>query len=108
MNEQEQKVIKLYNSGLSGKKIEKDTGVSATQVRRILKKYNVTARSTKTDDLLEKDIISKYLNNESSEKIAEDLRLNPTTVCRILKRNNIPIYGATHFNLSCKKSLSFR
>lgn len=94
----EQEIIKLYKEGLSGKKIEEQTGVSASQVRRILKRNNVKARSNKTEDTLEKDIINKYNQGVSSEQIAKDLNLSASTVCRILKRNGIDIKGATHFN----------
>jgi intein-encoded DNA endonuclease-like protein len=94
----EPEIINLYKEGLSGKKIQDQTGVSATQVRRILKKNNIQARSNKTEDTIEKDIIEKYNQGLSSEKIAKELDLNPSTVCRILKRNSIDIKGASHFN----------
>lgn len=94
----EPEIIKLYKAGLSGKKIEEQTGVSASQVRRILKKHNIQARSNKTEDSIEKDIVAKYNEGLSSEQIAKELELDPTTICRILKRNNIDLKGAGHFN----------
>lgn len=94
----EPEIIKLYKEGLSGKKIEEQTGVSATQVRRILKKHNVKIRSNRTEEVIEKDIVEKYKQNISSEKIAKELGLNPSTICRVLIRNNIEIKGAGYFN----------
>jgi intein-encoded DNA endonuclease-like protein len=98
MEDIDKTIIELYKSGLSGAKVSKQTGVSATQIRRILKKYGIEARSNKTDDNIEQEIIKQYNNNISSETIAESFGLDPATICRILKRNNIQIKGAEHFN----------
>lgn len=76
-------------------KQKKKTGVSASQVCRILKRNNITRRSNKTDEKLEQNIIELYINGESSEKIAKNFGINSSTVCRILKRNNIDIRPAT-------------
>lgn len=88
---QEQEVINLYLSGLSSKNVSDKTGISATQVRRILTKHNISGRSTKTNDIKEKEIIEKYQSNISAETIAKEMGINPSTICRILKRNNIEL-----------------
>ncbi len=84
-------VIELYESGLSIHKVSEKTGISATQVRRILQKNNVKARSLRTDFDLENVIVGRYTSGESSEHIAADLNMASSTVCRILKRYNIDI-----------------
>jgi DNA invertase Pin-like site-specific DNA recombinase len=86
-----EKVIELYKSGLSIRKVSDETGISATQVRRILKKNNIQARSLRTESVIEEDIVRRYVSGESSEQIAEDLEIVGSTVCRILKRNNIQL-----------------
>ena len=96
--ENDQKIIDLYKSGLSIRKISKKTSVSFSQIRRILIRNNIIARSNKIDNDTEKDIIEKYQNGISSEKIAEEYGFNSSTVCRVLKRNNVEIKGAKHFN----------
>lgn len=98
MINEDQKIIDLYKEGNSSKKIEGLTGVSATQVRRILKRNGVGARSTKTDKEIEDQIITDYNNNISSEKLAVKYKMNATTICRIVKRNDGEIKGAGFFN----------
>lgn len=85
------KIIELYESGKSSYEVSKLTGVSATQVRRILNKYSVKMKDNKTPDKIEDQIIERYTNGESSEKISADLGINGTTVCRILKRRGIDL-----------------
>ena len=87
----DQKVINIYNDGNSIRQTSAKTGVSGTQVRRILKKHNVIIRSVKTDKYIECQIINAYQDGESSEVIAKNFNMNGTTVCRILKRNKIKI-----------------
>lgn len=95
MENNDKVIIDLYKSGLSAKKIELKTGVSASQVRRILKRNNINGRSNKTDLKLEQIIIENYINGESSEIIANKFDINGSTVCRILKRNGVKIRPAT-------------
>lgn len=82
----ENNVVELYKSGLSTHKVAKETNISQSQVRRILKKHNVASRPTRMDPVLEKEIFNKYNAGESSEKIAKNYNINGTTVCRIIKR----------------------
>lgn len=98
MTEKEKQAIDTYLSGLSFKETSKRVGISATQIRRIFKKYNLESRSTKTDKDIENKIIEHYKNGKSSEEIAKFIELDPSTVCRILKRNGIDLKGAGHFN----------
>lgn len=84
-------IVNAYKSGLSTYKTAKTFNISQTQVRRILSRNGIQARSTKTASEIELAIIERYKNNESSEKIARDYKMNGTTVCRILKRNGINI-----------------
>jgi hypothetical protein len=87
----EEKVCELYLSGKSTREASIATKISQTQIRRILSKYNISARSIKTSDDLEDQIIQLYNDNISSEKIAKQFDINGTTVCRILKRRGIEL-----------------
>lgn len=82
----ENQIVKLYKEGKSTRKITTETGVSQTQVCRILAKYGVKSRSNKINSELEKEILNKYNSGESSEKIAKDYNLNGSTICRIVQR----------------------
>ena len=86
-----EQIIDLYESGKSSYEVSKLTGVSPTQVRRILKKYSIQARDNKTSQEIEDGIIERYTNGESSEKIGTDLNLHPTTICRIIKRRGLKL-----------------
>src|SRR5690554_4042413 len=81
-----EEIIKLYKSGLSIAKVSIKTGVSGTQVRRILKSKNIQARSIRTDFEIENKIYKEYSSGESSEKIAKKYSLDGGTVRRIVKR----------------------
>lgn len=84
-------VITSYIEGNSTHDVSKLTGVSQTQVRRILKKNNINVRKTKTSEDIEKQICALYNLGESSEKIATHFKIDGTTVCRIIKRNGLKI-----------------
>lgn len=106
--EKTQEIIRLYNLGKSSKTVGDIVGISATQVRRILKKSGIESHSIKTNEIIEKEIIDLYIkNNLSSEKIAEKLNICSTTICRILKRNNIDLKGAVKFNRKYNINESF-
>jgi intein-encoded DNA endonuclease-like protein len=92
MNDKE--IVESYLSGNSTYKVAELFGMSQTQIRRILSKNNIIARSTKTDTNKEEEIIKLYSDGISSEKIAKDFGMNATTVCRILKRNNFKLRDA--------------
>lgn len=61
--ETEVKICDLYMSGFSSYKIAKETGVSATQIRRILTKNNIKGKSNKIYYYLS-------LNKENSIKLS--------------------------------------
>jgi intein-encoded DNA endonuclease-like protein/tRNA1(Val) A37 N6-methylase TrmN6 len=97
------KIIELYNDGLSSRKVSDIVGISATQIRRILKNNNIAPHSNSTSKTNEDLIIDMYCNNgKSSENIAKTLNINPSTVCRVLKRRNIEIKSCSHFNRKYK------
>ena len=79
-------VIREYESGNSVAKVADALGISATQVRRILKRNGVERRSNRTDAETEALVLERYERGESSEEIAESMDLHGTTVCRIIKR----------------------
>ena len=79
-------VVRLYQEGLSTRKVALHTGVSQTQVRRILASNGVSGRSIKTDATIEAKILELYNSGISSEKISKDFNMNGTTICRIVKR----------------------
>jgi 16S rRNA G966 N2-methylase RsmD len=81
----EQKIIQLYNNGLSNRKVASELGISASKVARIIKKAKI-ARSQKTDQEIEFEIFNRYNLGHSSEVIAKSFNLNGSTVCRIVKR----------------------
>jgi len=82
----ENKVVELYETGMSFAKVSKETGVSTTTVRRICSRRKVVSRSTRTDADIERDILERYNSGESSEKIATDVGMNGSTICRIVTR----------------------
>lgn len=85
-------IIQLYNDGNSSRTIASITGVSNTQVRRILTKNNVSFRSTRTDESIEKEIVEKYIDGQSAESIARDYNFySGASVIRILKRCDLYI-----------------
>jgi hypothetical protein len=98
-------IKKLYIEGNSLKTIEAQTGVSATQVKRILLRQGVVLRPNKTPVEIEKQIIKDYLSDISSEKIAAKYNKDVGVVCAVLKRNNIELKGAKYFNSFVKQSL---
>lgn len=61
----DQEIVDFYNSGLSSRKIVDKTGISNTQVRRILKKEGVVFRSLKTPD----EVGSSFSSSKKSDKI---------------------------------------
>jgi len=79
-------VIREYETGSSAAKVAKALGISATQVRRILKRNGVGRRSNRTDAETEALVLERYERGENSEEIAESMGLHGTTVCRIIKR----------------------
>lgn len=81
-----EEIANLYNSGLSIQKVSELSGISNTQIRRILKKLNIKSRSHRTNQVIEHQIFERYNNGENSELIAKNLNINPSTVCRIIKR----------------------
>jgi len=87
-------IIELYKSGLSARNIQAKTGISSSQVMRLLKKNGVEIRSLRTGSEREVKIVEKYLSGQSSEQIGKDFNLNGTTICRILKRSNVEIRKA--------------
>ena len=91
-------IVEMYKSGKSYKEISVDTGISASQIGRIVRSSGVSIRSNKTSSSDEELILEKYSQGVSSEKIAEELGINPSTVCRILNKNKIEIKGAKHYN----------
>ena len=91
-------IIEMYKSGKSYKSISVDTGISASQIGRIIRSSGISIRSTKTSSSDEAIIIEMYNQGVSSENIAKELSIDSSTVCRILSRNNIEIKGAKHYN----------
>jgi len=81
-----EQIISLYKDGNSIAKVSQTTGVSHTQVRRILKKNNIARRSNKTSADIEQEILRRYQAGENSEVLCKEFKLNASTICRIIKR----------------------
>lgn len=84
--EQIKKVVELYHDNKSSRQIAKETGISATQVRRLLKAGGIQAKTNKKSLEEERLIFDSYTLGESSESIAKRLAISPRTVCSIIKR----------------------
>jgi hypothetical protein len=83
-------ISKYVNDKKSSRTIAAETGISNTQIRRILAANDIEGKSIKTNDDLEKQIIDMYINGKSFEQIARELgNIDATTAGRIIKRNNI-------------------
>lgn len=89
-SEDEQKIIELYQSGLSMAKIGKQYNINSVTVMKILDKNNIVKR-TKGGiyTLPEQEIITKYQTGESCQSIANFYKVSFHTISNILEKNNI-------------------
>lgn len=86
----DERIIYLYQQGLSLKNVGIREGITATGIRNILIKYNIPRRSRGGVVKLTKQQIEesqkRYDLGEPSTTIAKDLGVDPTTVRRYLTR----------------------
>lgn len=88
--EDEQKIIELYQLGLSMAKIGKQYNINSATVMRILNKNNIEKRTKGGIYVLpEQEVIAKYQTGESYQSIANFYKVSFHTISNILKKNNI-------------------
>src|SRR5687768_11933770 len=98
-----QRLIQLYESGLTMKEVGAEFGITAQRVEQILKKAGVKKRKyTKSDRLLEarkrkrkilsKELLLKYYKDEKFTvgEILRRLKASRTSLYKSLKYHNIP------------------
>lgn len=103
--ELEEKIIELYNSGLSMAAVGREVGKASTVVFTVLNKYNIPKR-TKGGiyKLPAEEIIDKYVNQKRTlESIRKDYGVTINTVKKVLLDNNCSIRNSSesknpHFN----------
>lgn len=101
----EQKIIKLYQSGLSMAKVGKEVNKSAATVLNVLRKYNIETR-TKGGiyQLPTQDILNKYLKDmKTLESIGKDYNVSINTIKKIIVDN-----GGTIRTVSKSKNPYFK
>ena len=99
-SEIEQKIIELYQSGLSMAKAGKPYNVTSATVMAILNRNNIPKR-TKGGiyKIPDEDVIKRYKNGESCQSIADSYNVTFHTISNILEKNNIARNNKYH-NLS--------
>lgn len=88
------KMISLWNSGLSTKQIAKNINMGSATVLRTLKAWNIdTSRGcTKRDDPVchhTEEIIKLYNSGTNMQQLAEKYHTNSGVIYELLKKNNI-------------------
>lgn len=85
----ENKIIELYQSGLSMAKVGEQVGKSAATVFRILKKYNITTRTHGgIDKLPDEEILKKYFEDRRTlEDIGKDYGVSINTIKKVILDN---------------------
>lgn len=93
------KIIELYKSGLSYDRIQDETGIDANKIKRTLKEYNVQLRPHKTGEEIrreftpeeEAEIVNAYNNGIGLTTIAKMYNCSPTPTKNMLKRKGVKI-----------------
>lgn len=88
----QQKIIKLYEDGMSSIKIAKLFNVSKTTILNVFKNNNIKTRPSYSVVILlkdENDILNLYKNGKSTREIAKLYKISPTAVLNFLKNKNI-------------------
>lgn len=86
----EQKIIELYNSGLSMVKAGMPYNVSGKTVMTILNRNNIPKRTKGGIYAIpEQEVITRYKNGESCQAIANSFKVTFHTISNILEKNNI-------------------
>lgn len=90
--EEQQKITKLYEEGLSSMSLSKLFNVSKTTILNVLKNNDIQTRLSypvviSSDD--EMDIINLYKNGKSTREIAKLYKISATAILNFLKKKNI-------------------
>lgn len=93
------KIIELYKSGLSYAKIQNETGIDANKIKRTLKEYNVQLRPYKTGEEIrrsfspkeEAEIINAYISGIGLTTISKMYNCSPVPTKNMLKSKGIKI-----------------
>ena len=98
--ETEQKIIKLYQQGLSMAKAGAECGVTGATVLRILNAYQIPKR-TKGGiyKIPDEDVIKRYTDGESCQQIADSYNVSFHTISNILEKYQIA-RDNKYYNLS--------
>lgn len=85
----EQKIIELYQSGLSMAKVGKEVNRSAATVLNVLKKYNIKTRTKGgIEELPTQEILNKYLiDMRTLESIGKDYNVSVGTIKKVILDN---------------------
>ena len=96
----EQKIIELYQQGLSMARAGAECGVTSATVLRILNEYQIPKR-TKGGiyKIPDEEVIKRYTNGESCQQIADSYNVTFHTISNILEKYNIARNNKYH-NLS--------
>lgn len=94
IEDNENQIIDLFNSGVSCYKIAKDLNIPKPNIIHFLKKkgLDTSIKSTQREDKLvnhEDDIINMYLSGLSTVKIGKHWNSNSCNIWKILKKHNI-------------------
>lgn len=100
--DQIEKIIKLYKSGLSYVRISDATGIDANKVKRTLREKNVQFRPHKSGDEIrrsfteeeEKQIVEMYNNKIGITTICKVIKCSPEPVRTLLRKNGIKLRNA--------------
>lgn len=87
--DQEQKIIELYNKGLSTIEIGKKYKVKRTTISKILKENNIEIRKKSISLEQEKRIIELYKKGASIKDISKERGFADNTIRKTLIRNNL-------------------
>ena len=100
----EREIIKLYQQGLSLRKIAEKFDVIDETIASALKRNNVRIRSktahiVKINKKQHKEIINLYNQGLSSLKIAKMFNVSPAIILSVLKKNNIERRNPGHYQI---------
>lgn len=102
--EDTEKIIKLYNSGISIKNIINITGFACCTIHRCIKRNNVQQRrkpKDKINDILAEKIIDMYNKKIKIKVICQKLNISDYKLRKFLIQKKLPLYGS-----GCKKIFS--
>lgn len=112
--EQVNKIIELYRSGLSYVNIQNATGIDANKVKRTLKEYNVQLRPHKSGNEIrrsftadeEKEIVKLYNEGVGVTTITKIFNCSPIPTRNLLVKNGVKLRNAEEAQKYHKKGIN--